>query len=125
MSLPCKSRSFSPATPAFSLTYSPARDAVAAILRPYSRAVSSSSDICISLPQMIDVFPEFCPFSLAAAILLLLVYNQTQYEKRSRRVRAQSRPVGEVSTGSGPGSLRGQSAWGGGCDRVTTLAISI
>jgi hypothetical protein len=24
----------------------------------------------------------------------------------------------EVSTGSGPGSPRGQPAWGGGCDRV-------
>ena len=25
----------------------------------------------------------------------------------------------EVSTGSGPGSPRGQPAWGGGCDRVS------
>src|SRR5882724_409925 len=31
----------------------------------------------------------------------------------------------EVSTGSGPGSPRGQPAWGGGCDRVTILAILI
>src|SRR5438270_11017701 len=31
----------------------------------------------------------------------------------------------EVSTGRGPGSPRGQPAWGGGCDRVTIPAISI
>ena len=30
-----------------------------------------------------------------------------------------------VSTESGPGSPRGQPAWGSGCDRVTILAILI
>src|SRR2546421_7135908 len=31
----------------------------------------------------------------------------------------------EVSTESGPGSPRGQPAWGGGCDRVMICAIVI